>query len=70
MKIAVLGSAPSSVLKAPFGDASWEIWACSPGAYPHLSRITQFWEVHRWEPGLIGKPTTQKPWFSPNTSNG
>jgi hypothetical protein len=22
-----------------------------PGAYPHLSRIDEFWEVHRWEPG-------------------
>lgn len=65
MKIAVLGSAPSSVLRAPFGDPSWEIWACSPGAYPHLSRVDEFWEVHRWEPGVIGKAATQKPWFSP-----
>jgi hypothetical protein len=65
MKIAVLGSAPSSVLKAPFGDPGWEIWACSPGAYPHLSRISEFWEVHRWEPGVVGKPQTQKPWFTP-----
>jgi hypothetical protein len=65
MKIAVLGSAPSSILKAPFGDPSWEIWACSPGAYPHLSRVNEFWEVHRWEPGQVGKAQTQKPWFSP-----
>ena len=65
MKIAVLGSAPSSVLKAPFGDPSWEIWACSPGAYPHLARVDEFFEVHRWEPGVIGKAATQKPWFSP-----
>lgn len=65
MKIAVLGSAPSSILKAPFGDPSWAIWGCSPGAYPHLARVDEFWEVHRWEPGVIGKPQTQKPWFSP-----
>lgn len=65
MKIAVLGSAPSSVYKAPFGDTSWEIWACSPGSYPVLGRIDQFWEVHRWEPGVVGKPNTQKPWFTP-----
>lgn len=65
MKIAVLGSAPSSILKAPFGDPSWEIWACSPGAYPHLSRVDEFFEVHRWEPGVVGKPQTQKQWFSP-----
>lgn len=65
MKIAVLGSAPSSLHKAPFGDTSWEIWACSPGAYPRLARIDQFFEIHRWEPGVIGKPETQKPWFTP-----
>lgn len=65
MKIAVLGSAPSSIHKAPFGDPSWQIWACSPGAYPQLARVDQFWEIHRWEPGVIGKPNTQKPWFSP-----
>lgn len=65
MKIAVLGSAPSSIMKAPFGDPSWEIWACSPGAYPHLSRVNEFWEIHRWEPGVVGKPQTQKPWFTP-----
>lgn len=65
MKIAVLGSAPSSVYKAPFGDSSWEIWACSPGCYPVLGRVDQFWEVHRWEPGVVGKPGSQKPWFTP-----
>lgn len=65
MKIAVLGSAPSSIQKAPFGDPSWEIWACSPGAYPHLARVDEFWEVHRWEPGQVGKPQTQKAWFTP-----
>lgn len=65
MKIAILGSAPSSIQKAPFGDQSWKIWACSPGAYPVLARIDEFWEVHRWEPGVVGKPQTQKPWFTP-----
>lgn len=65
MKIAVLGSAPSSIHKAPFGDPSWQIWACSPGAYPALGRVDEFWEVHRWEPGVIGKPNTQRPWFTP-----
>lgn len=65
MKIAVLGSAPSSIHKAPFGDPSWDIWACSPGAYPNLGRVTEFWEIHRWEPGVVGKPATQKPWFTP-----
>lgn len=65
MKIAILGSAPSSIKLAPFGDTSWKIWACSPGAYPVLTRVDEFWELHRWEPGKVGKPETQKPWFSP-----
>lgn len=65
MKIAILGSAPSSIGKAPFGDPSWEIWACSPGAYPRLGRVNEFFEIHRWEPGVVGKADTQKPWFTP-----
>lgn len=65
MKIALLGSAPSSVRLAPFSDPSWEIWACSPGTYSILPRCNAFFELHRWEPGVIGKPDTQKPWFSP-----
>lgn len=78
MNIALVGSAPSSVLLAPSRDASyqrwsqgkqhkyppnvfdnmdWEIWACSPGTYGAIARITRFFEVHRWEPGQT--------WFSP-----
>lgn len=65
MRIALLGSAPSSIRLAPFGDPSWQIWACSPGTYAHLPRCEAFFELHRWEPGEIGKPQTQKPWLSP-----
>lgn len=65
MKIACLGSAPSSVQLAPLGDPSWLIWACSPGTYYLLPRCDAFFELHRWEPGVIGKPATQKQWFSP-----
>ena len=65
MKIAICGSAPSSARKAPFGDPSWQIWGCSPGLYPYAGRVDEWWEVHRWEPGVIGKPETQKPWFTP-----
>lgn len=57
-RIALLGSAPSSVRLAPFDDPSWEIWACSPGAYPNLRRVDQFFELHRWEP--------HQPWFHPD----
>lgn len=63
-KIALLGSAPSSVRLAPFTDPSWELWACSPGAYPHISptRVNAWFECHRYEPphGYTGP----KPWFS------
>lgn len=55
-KIALIGSAPSSVQLAPFADPTWEIWGCSPGAYPHVRRANRWFEIHRWEPG--------KPWFS------
>ncbi len=30
MKIALVGSAPSSCLLAPYGDKDWKIWGCSP----------------------------------------
>jgi hypothetical protein len=65
MKIAILGSAPSSINLAPFSDPSFRIWACSPGTYSILPRCDAFFELHRWEPGQIGKPHTQKQWFSP-----
>lgn len=65
MKIACLGSAPSSVRLAPFGNPEWQIWACSPGTYSILPRCDAFFELHRWEPGVVGKPDTQRPWFSP-----
>lgn len=65
MKIAILGSASSSLGLAPFGDLSWKIWGCSPGTYAHLQRCDAFFELHRWEPGEIGKAHTQKQWFSP-----
>lgn len=65
MKIALIGSAPSSVRLAPYQDPSWQIWACSPGTYSVLPRCDEFFELHRWEPGVIGKADTQVPWFSP-----
>ena len=65
MQIAILGSAPSSMTLAPFGDPEFKIWACSPGTYASLARCDAFFELHRWEPGVVGQPGTQKPWFSP-----
>jgi hypothetical protein len=59
-KIALIGSAPSSIRLAPFKDPSWAIWSCSPGAYGVIGseRLTQdvdaHFELHRWEPPVIG----------------
>lgn len=70
-RIALLGSAPSSVRLAPLKDPSWVIWACSPGAYAIIGqeRMFQpgdaFFELHRWEPPVIGDPSRQVTWFSP-----
>lgn len=48
MKIALLGSAPSSRLLAPFNDPEWDIWACSPPNYD-LPRVDAFFELHLLE---------------------
>jgi len=58
MKVALVGSAPSSVRLAPYEDPSWSIWTCSPGAVPNIRRSDMHFEIHRWEPG--------KPWFQPD----
>lgn len=50
MRIALIGSAPSSLALAPFDDPSWTIWACSPGAYLSLKRVDAFFELHRFNP--------------------
>jgi hypothetical protein len=57
MKIALIGSAPSSVALAPYKDESWTIWGCSPGAIGFVSRANAWFEIHAWEP--------EQPWFSP-----
>lgn len=45
-RIALIGSAPSSVGLAPYGDPSWTIWGCSPGAVPHVKRVDAWFEMH------------------------
>ncbi len=45
LKIAILGTAPSSVCDAPFDDDSWEIWGCSTGP-TMLKRVTRWFEIH------------------------
>ena len=59
LKIALIGSAPSSIRLAPYHDPSWSVWGCSPGAYGVVpkGRSNVWWELHKYEAG--------QPWFSP-----
>lgn len=65
MRIGILGSAPSSLALAPFGDPSWRFFGCSPGVYYQCPRVDAWFELHRWEPPIIGNPHKQQMWFSP-----
>ena len=44
--IAILGSAPSSRLLAPFDDPEWEIWACSSDNMGVLPKVDLWIEIH------------------------
>jgi hypothetical protein len=46
--IAILGSHPATVERAPFGDPAWRIYACSPHNVEHrtLPRVDKWFEVH------------------------
>src|SRR6185295_11365788 len=57
MKVALVGSAPSSCRIAPYQDPAWKIYGCSPGLYGVAPRVDEWFEMHLWEPGA--------PWFSP-----
>jgi len=47
LKVALVGTCPSSRMLAPYDDQSWEIWACSPdNAYGRLPRVTKWFEIH------------------------
>lgn len=45
-RIALIGSAPSSVQLAPYDDPSWTIWGCSPAAVPYARRVDAWFEMH------------------------
>lgn len=45
-RIALVGSAPSSVDLAPYGDSSWTIWGCSPSAATKVKRVDAWFEIH------------------------
>lgn len=67
-KIAIIGTAPGSRDMAPFADATWDIWVCSPGNGNHqpqpnpLKRITAWFELHSL-PDMIG--LENQPWSIP-----
>ena len=46
LKVALIGTAPSSRMLAPFNDQSWKIWACSPGNMDVLPRVDVWFEIH------------------------
>lgn len=60
LKIAIVGTAPSSRSLAPVNDPSWKIWACSAGNQGMLSRVDAWFEIHSnlmWpEHEHFGKP--------------
>ena len=54
-RIALLGSAPSSIKLAPFDDANWELWGCSPGCSQHLKpeQVHSWFEIHAFDKSRI-----------------
>lgn len=46
IKIAIVGTAPSSRMLAPVNDPSWLIWVCSPGNINIFPRVDAWFEVH------------------------
>lgn len=65
-KVAIVGTAPSSRMLAPWNDPTWEIWACSPGNMGQLPRVDVWFEIHKnllWpEHESYGKPYIE--WLS------
>lgn len=46
LKVALIGTAPSSRDLAPYDDLSWKIWACSPGNMNVCKRVDLWFELH------------------------
>lgn len=65
-KIAIVGSAPSSLNLAPWNDPTWAVWCCSPAIYPVAKRSDVWFELHRFLPYPPGKPNEPgtRPYFS------
>lgn len=46
LKVALIGTAPSSRMLAPYHDPSWQIWVCSPGNMGLVPRVDIWFELH------------------------
>lgn len=46
LKVAIVGTAPSSRMLAPFNDPTWKIWVCSPGNMNVVPRVDAWFEIH------------------------
>jgi len=46
LKVALIGTAPSSRMLAPYNDPTWEIWSCSPGNMNAVPRANLWFELH------------------------
>ena len=46
LKVALIGTAPSSRMLAPYNDPTWQIWGCSPGNQNTLPRVDLWFELH------------------------
>ncbi len=63
-KVAILGTALSTVELAPVQDLSWELWACSPFFTNKLPRFTRFYEIH-WQNQFFAEERQHYfPWMS------
>src|SRR5882724_12802375 len=69
-KIAVLGTATSTLEFAPVNDPSWEIWACSPWMQRKLhprsdgvGGFDQFFEIHHLAQFAPSEVTEFIPWM-------
>ncbi len=46
LKVALIGTAPSSRMLAPFNDPTWTIWACSHGNMGIIPKVDAWFEIH------------------------
>ena len=69
LKIAIIGTAPSSRGLAPFNDPSWKIWSCSAGNMNGIPRVDAWFEIHSnllWpEHEAFGRPYIE--WLNKQT---